>query len=246
MTLSADALQSVQTVAGKPKVEMSPAQKRRMEFKEQQAAAMKMMMAAIKNPDPTDSNKGLKPQDMLQMTSHIMGIENQINEAEEKEKLRLTLERFMASQDQHLVGKHIRTESDSVFVGKDGALLAYEITDDDIVETELKILNDKNEVLLSLDGERAKGTHRIQWDGKDKDGALVEPGAYSLLAVGKDAERKTSFLTTFAYPRVQELETEGKGSALILQYPDKSLERRPYDSSKESLSIAAPYVNTTA
>lgn len=228
------------------KPEMDEIQKKRAEFKKQQADAMKMMLATLKNPDPTDSSAGLKPQDMLQMTSYMMGIENQINQAEDNYKMRVTLENFMKGQDQHLVGKHVRAESEKVFVDKNGGLLTYEIKDDDIFETELKIFDETGKLILTIDGENDKGVHRLHWDGKDKDGAQVAPGTYSLLATGKGLDARTRFLTTYAYPRVQELETENGQHALILQYPDRTLEYQPYDNSKDRLSIAAPQIAVTA
>lgn len=228
------------------KPEMDEIQKKRLDFKKQQADAVKMMLTAIKNPDPTDSSASLKPQDMLQMTSFMMAAENQINQAEDNFKLRRAMERFIDSQAQNLVGKHIRTESDKVFVDKTGAMLTYEVKEDGIFETQLRVMDATGKILLTIDGQKDKGTHRVHWDGKDKDGALVAPGTYTILATGTGAEGKTSFHTTYAYPRVQELETEGGKHGLILQYPDGSLDYRPYDKTKDELSIAAPMIAVAA
>lgn len=63
-------------------------------------------------------------------------------------------------------------------------------------DTQVNILNDKNEVVWTAAGDKTQGDHTIVWPGVDKDGKRVAAGAYHIEITAKDTANAPVATTT--------------------------------------------------
>lgn len=54
-------------------------------------------------------------------------------------------------------------------------------------KTTITIKDEKGAIVNAYEGERAKGDHKFTWDGKDKNGNVVESGKYTISVAATDA-----------------------------------------------------------
>ena len=75
----------------------------------------------------------------------------------------------------------------------DGSALPIKITTRFAGTCTTRIVDSSGSTVISLESAKAyeKGSHTLQWDGKDSSGKPVKNGTYSIIAYEKDAEGKT-------------------------------------------------------
>ncbi len=84
------------------------------------------------------------------------------------------------------IGKTITANSLALNLDENGANIKYSLGAN-ADNTEIRIIDEDGNTVVTLDGETSGGTHEITWDGKNSEGEQMKEGVYGFLVVAKDA-----------------------------------------------------------
>lgn len=157
---------------------------------------LKLLTTQLKNQDPLD------PTDSKEFTSQLIGfsqVEQQINTNKQLKQITGLNEAALVNSAVSFINKVIRYEGDFFHYKGEGGIESSYFLADDTYKTKITILNEKDEVVFSMDGELKKGEHEFIWDGKDNFGEDVPPGNYQL-KVGAQNEAGRAVQTSSLVP----------------------------------------------
>lgn len=161
-------------------------------------AFLMLLVAQLQHQDPTqaqDSNQ------MMQQMTSFSSLEQAQNTNKLLEGIQVQNQGLFQAQSSSLVGKRIRVASSGFDLKGGKADMGVDLPADAIVS--LTIKDAAGKVVATLDrGSMSAGTHLLQWDGRDAQGAKVADGAYSVEISAKDSTGKTVNATPSAYVTV--------------------------------------------
>lgn len=156
---------------------------------------LKLFMAQLQHQDP------LKPQDPAEFLGQLA----QLTQVEQAYNTSAALEKLLASQDNSLamssvalIGKEVTAPGTQInFDGANAVSMQYQMPAT-TTGTTLKILNASGQTVRSVDlGSLQAGKGGYPWDGRDGQGNILPPGAYSFSINGVDAVGNTQTATTY-------------------------------------------------
>jgi len=143
-----------------------------------------LLTTQLQNQDPLD------PMDSGEFTQQLVafsGVEQQIQTNQNLENLAALTQLNNIGNVTNYLGYDALVEASFGDHTTDGIKWQYSSTKsaDDI---KLQVLTEDGDLIYEQAGNKGVGLHDFVWNGKDKDGNLVDPGNYELKVVAKDAD----------------------------------------------------------
>lgn len=178
---------------------------------------MTLLMAQLRNQDPTDPASNTETTAQLAQINTVSGIE----------KLNTTLKGITSQIDTSQQLQASALKGHGVLVS--GDRIAVSNTDGNVMSTpfgfdlatsadsvKLKITNDAGDVLKSFDlGGQAAGMQSLTWDGLDESGAAVTSGSYHAV-ISASSQGQAVTVTALNYAQVNGVLNTGAGSPIQL------------------------------
>lgn len=147
---------------------------------------LKLLTEQLKNQDPTD------PMDTAEFTQQLVQysqVEQQIETNSNFETLISRQKNSSASAALGYLGKTVVTKGDQSTLEGGTAQWSYKLPAN-ADENKLVVTDQRGRVVRNLNGERGAGTHDLNWDGKDNNGAALADGVYRLEVRAKGVDGK--------------------------------------------------------
>jgi len=149
-------------------------------------AFLNLLVTQLQNQDPLD------PMDATEFTSQLVqfaSVEQQIYQNTNLEKMLNLQETSQISNMVNFIGNKVEFLGQKLPLDKKIAEFSY-VLPVGVKETSVNIANSDGVNVFFANGDTAEGKHSIVWDGKDKNGAQLPDGYYTLLVSAKDAAGK--------------------------------------------------------
>ncbi|MFO1349953.1 MAG: flagellar hook assembly protein FlgD [Gammaproteobacteria bacterium] len=144
---------------------------------------IQLMVAQLKNQDPTKPQDGQEYLSQLAQFSTLNGIQGLQNSFE---KFAASLQSVFALQASNLVGHDVMIQSASGYLGDTGAVEGGIDVDADVNDLTLVVTDARGQEVRRLNlGSHAAGQADFTWDGNDENGARLPPGAYRIHVEGQ-------------------------------------------------------------
>jgi len=146
-----------------------------------------LLTAQLSHQDPLD------PMDSSEFTNQLVqyaGVEQQIDTNEHLESLMGLTQASTSASAVSYIGKQIQAESNTLPLQGEEAKFTYTLLADASKANAL-IKDSEGNIIRTLPVDQNAGTHHVIWDGKDKDGEQMPPGAYGLTIDAEDTYGKT-------------------------------------------------------
>lgn len=165
---------------------------------------LKMLVTQMKNQDP------LSPMESAEFTNQLVmfsQVEQQISGNEKLDKIAAAIGNNGMQTALGYIGLDAEVQADQFpYSGEGGGKFRYAL-DREANQVRITITDDKGNVVRSFDGEKGKGLHFLQWDGKDDEGDAVPAGEYKFNISAK-AMDGSKIETSHAVPgRITGIET---------------------------------------
>lgn len=143
-----------------------------------------LLTTQLANQDP------LSPMDTTEFTNQLVlfaGVEQQIASNENLEELISLSGGNQAVQAVSYIGKSVEANGNIFQLTDDGAELGYDL--DAEAQTATILIFDPNDTLVLLEPANIEaGRHSFKWDGRNSEGVLLDPGAYSFAVSAIDED----------------------------------------------------------
>ncbi|HEX6978357.1 MAG TPA: FlgD immunoglobulin-like domain containing protein [Alphaproteobacteria bacterium] len=174
-----------------------------------------LLTTQLKNQDP------LSPVSSTEFTTQLVqfaGVEQNIRQTQQLEQLVAMQQAWQASSAVNFIGRTVEVTGASIVLKDAKGAFSYTL-DEPATEVTITIKNASGEVVRTLEGETAKGTHDIEWDGTSDDGYTLPDGIYSFTVsakntAGKAIEAKTTFTGVVSA-------VEATGGSIVFQIGDR-------------------------
>ena len=159
-------------------------------------AFFKLMLAQMKNQDPTNPMKSHEMAAQLANFSGLEQMQNMNTTLTEMKNANKPAEQFQALS---LIGRSVAGDSTDLVRGKDDRDhdFKFEIPGD--ADVTIKVRNPDGQIVRTYDLKNLKkGDNSITWNGQDDNGRTMPPGNYQFIAEAKTAQgQKLSVKTAF-------------------------------------------------
>ncbi len=157
-----------------------------------------LLVTQLQNQDP------LEPMDANQFTSQLV----QFASVEQQIYQNANLEKLVALQNINQVGTLVNYIGTTVEVsGQDLSLeggqgkFSYTL-DESAAKNTISIMNDDDQVVYTMDGQMDPDRYEFTWDGKDKSGAQLPDGPYSVVISATDPKGDVLAVSQTSFGRV--------------------------------------------
>lgn len=159
-------------------------------------AFFKLMIAQMKNQDPTNP---LKSHEMAAQLANFSGLEQMQNMNTTLTEMKMAQKPQENYQALNLIGKAVA--GDSSKLTRSSGDREHEFKFDlpmDATEANIKVFNADGEVVRTYDMKALKkGENKITWNGQDERGQKLNPGEYRFAIEAKAGEKKMAVKTDF-------------------------------------------------
>jgi flagellar basal-body rod modification protein FlgD len=149
---------------------------------------LKLLITQLKNQDP------LKPVENAEFISQLAQFSQLEQSAKQAKLLQQSLDAQTASLQFTLlpmVGRTVTVGQSLIQLGNGPAPFGYTL-DKNAVNVRVSIQDQQGQVVRSLEyRDRLAGSHAAEWDGKNQDGTVMQPGLYRYLISATDQEGKS-------------------------------------------------------
>ena len=152
-------------------------------------AFFKLMLAQVKNQDPTNP---VKNHEMAAQLAQFSSLEQMSNVNQTLKAMQKDQGQGMQFQALDLMGKMVRGDNSKIShaAGEDSHDVSFNLKEA-AHEVQISISNAQGEVVKKMTMQNIeKGSAKAQWDGKDDSGSVVAAGSYKVSIDAKDAQGK--------------------------------------------------------
>ncbi len=154
-----------------------------------------LLTSQLKNQDP------LSPMDSTEFTNQLVQfaqVEQQINSNESLTNLIGLSQQNIVTNSVNYIGRTVEANSSGVPLQGGKAKMAYGLLSD-AQSVSVVIRDTSGQIVYSQIGNKTKGVHALEWDGKSSTGQQLPDGTYSLqvTALSKDDTPVESYTTVF-------------------------------------------------
>jgi flagellar basal-body rod modification protein FlgD len=159
-------------------------------------AFFKLMIAQMKNQDPTNP---LKSHEMAAQLANFSGLEQMQNMNKTLNEMKMAQKPQENYQAINLIGKAVAGDSSKVTRSPGDKEHEFKFSlPMDATEANIKVINADGEVVRTYDLKALKkGDNKITWNGQDDRGQNLNPGEYKFAIEAKTGEKKIAVKTDF-------------------------------------------------
>lgn len=172
-----------------------------------------LLTTQLQNQDP------LSPMDSTEFTNQLVGfsgVEQQIKTNDQLQSLLAFQTLNLTAVGLGFIGKNVEVQgSDFHMDGTNGANMSY-VMPDGAVSGTIAIKDSNGNTVYTTAADLTKGSHKIEWNGKDLSGQLVPAGTYTLEVSALDADNGSLNISKFVPGYVEGLETADDGNLNLL------------------------------
>jgi len=197
-------------------------------------AFLLLLTTQLKNQDP------LSPMSSTEFTTQLVqfaGVEQNIRQTQQLEQLVAMQQAWQAASAVNFIGRTVEVTGTSIVLKDTKGTFSYTL-DEPAAEVTITIRNAAGEVVRTLAGEIAKGTHDIEWDGKSDSGYALPDGIYSFTVSAKNSAGKTIKVETTFTGVVSSV--EAAGGSIVFQVGDKKVPIYDIRSVRETIPPGDP------
>lgn len=178
---------------------------------------LKMLVMQLRYQDPMNPMKGTEFAAQLAQFSSVEQLHNinssLMNSLETNAVMAQSINNALAAA---FVGKQVRASGNEFqFNGNGETKLGFSLPDTAATST-IKIIDDKGNIVRTLNGPTLKGDNQIVWDGKNDQGVTVANGKYKFEIESKDANGKTITASPFIYGTVSAVRYKAEGTMFLV------------------------------
>lgn len=148
---------------------------------------LKMLVTQLKNQDP------LNPMDSKDFTSQLIQMstaEQAIAQTKRSEEILKMMQASTVNTALNYIGLSVDYAGNNVsYDGKVPIDFSYELPEA-AKDVQINVLNAEGNVVYTAKGEMGIGSHKYNWDGKDRDGNPAKPGMYRIEVGATNADNK--------------------------------------------------------
>lgn len=172
-----------------------------------------LLTTQLQNQDPLD------PMDSAEFTNQLVafsGVEQQIKANEMMEQMLALNVLNITSIGLGFIGLDVeRLGENFMFDGENATTLGYAVGEN-AASTQINILNEDGDTVLTVAGESGFGKHDFTWDGLAADGTPLPAGKYRISVTSTDTEGKPVEVTTTVPSRVTGIESGENGDVILI------------------------------
>jgi flagellar basal-body rod modification protein FlgD len=180
---------------------------------------LKLLTSQLAHQDP------LSPMDSTEFTNQLVQYAN----VEQNIQTNSNLEKLISVQQSNLtlatagyIGKTVTATGDQLPLQDGKATFAYSY--DSVPDAAAVVItNSSGSIVKTITPELSKGSHTVEWDGKDDSGNQLEDGAYMIKVTALDADKKTIDSTTVVTGKVTGVSVYGGNVTLKMGGAQASL-----------------------
>lgn len=178
-----------------------------------QDAFLKLLTTQLQNQNPLNPTDNTAFLGQLAQISTVSGVQS-LNDS--FSSLASSLTSYQTLQASQLVGHDVLVPSSAGYLPAGGALNGA-VAPSGSGTVQVDVLDASGQVVRTLDlGEQSAGVVNFSWDGKDRSGAALDPGVYTLQARLVNANAQSA-LITYASSTVNSVQLGTDGVTLDLQ-----------------------------
>jgi flagellar basal-body rod modification protein FlgD len=211
--------------------QMSKAEEQKLDF-------LKLFCVELQNQTPDDTVDTSK---MMQQLSSFTAVEQQIQTNDHLTKLVDLQVGTALNKTTDYIGKEVGIDSSSAELINGSANFNYKLPSES-VKTNIQILDDKNNIVLSLPGQLDIGVHEYKWNGKTVDGKQMKDGTYKIKVSAHDVNGAPIIVDSLTTGRVDEAKLFNNKPKLIINGQPTAMDKiiSISDSNKNSANIITP------
>jgi flagellar basal-body rod modification protein FlgD len=161
-----------------------------------------LLVAQLKNQDPTSSSS-TDPNQMVQQMTSFSTLEQMQNMNTTLTSMQTQNGAIFEAQSSSLIGKQVRVTSSSMDL-KSGAATVGINLGSAASTVSLTIKDSSGNTVATLDeGTMTSGSHVVSWNGKDSNGNTLADGTYSVSVSAKDSSGNVVTTNTSAFATVE-------------------------------------------
>jgi flagellar basal-body rod modification protein FlgD len=173
-------------------------------------AFLMLLTTQLKNQDPLSP---LESTEFVTQLVQFSSVEQAIHQRQSLENLVNLQMAWQATNAVGYIGKTVDVGGEHLYLKDSSAEIKYSL-DDDAGKTTITIKDLEGNTVRELTGDRSKGPHVLHWDGKDKDGAKLADGFYTVSVSATKGQGIPVGATTTFSGVVTAIESEG-GQVLL-------------------------------
>jgi flagellar basal-body rod modification protein FlgD len=170
-----------------------------------------LLTSQLKNQDP------LSPMDSTEFTNQLVQfaqVEQQINSNESLTNLIGLSQQNIVTNAVNYMGTTVEANSDKVPMQGGKLKAAYGVTEE-ADQVAIVVRNSGGQIVYSTTGEKTKGVHAFEWDGKTSSGQQLPDGTYQIQATAVDRNKEPIDTYTTAFGKVTGITTKD-GQTLVV------------------------------
>jgi flagellar basal-body rod modification protein FlgD len=173
-------------------------------------AFLMLLTTQLKNQDPLSP---LESTEFVTQLVQFSSVEQAIHQRQALENLVNLQLAWQATNAVGYIGKTIDATGENVFLKDSKAEIKYTLAED-AGQSTITIKDSSGKVVREISGEKAKGSHVLEWDGKDNDGVTLPDGHYMVSVAATKGQGIAVEATTTFSGVVTAIESEG-GQVLL-------------------------------
>ncbi len=180
---------------------------------------LKILVTQLQNQDPLDPSSPDEFASQLAQFSSLEQLQNMNDSLQGSIELDLLLNQAINNtMATTLIGRSVKAGGNAVELteGTQSVNLNFDLASNSKT-VKVEIRDSEGTVIRTLEIEnQLAGDHKIQWDGKDKNGDAVESGKYTFEVTAEDIEGNAVTANEFIVGRIDSIRYENGGAVLLL------------------------------
>lgn len=173
---------------------------------------LNLLTAQLRNQDPLDPTD---PTEFVSQLTQFSQLEQSVAQTEQLEEIAAIQRSASALEGLNFLGRKVEAVSDTIALEGGTASFSYEMVQPGD-KAEVRIYNDKGELVTTLNAQNLAGRHEITWDGSKDGGGSADDGLYRVELVAIEGEEPRPAGEIIIVDSVEELRFGAAGAELAL------------------------------
>ena len=174
---------------------------------------LNLLTAQLRNQDPLDPTD---PTEFVSQLTQFSQLEQSVAQTAQLEEIAAIQRSASALDGLNFLGREVEAVSDTIALDAGEAAFSYEMAQPGD-KAEIRIYDDKDELIATLPAQNTAGRHEITWNGALDKGGAASDGLYRVELVAFDGEEANPAGQVIILDSVKELRFGASGGELALE-----------------------------